>query len=79
MSLYEREFCFRLWDEMKRFALRYEKRRQALPTDHDCERWLRSTLKERNADLPTRAFQFYLAELKAMIAKVKRRRSFQHS
>lgn len=63
----ERSLTFNIWDELKRYAEQYAKSERPLPLDEECDEWLRALLRRSDTALPADAFDFYSAELCAMI------------
>jgi hypothetical protein len=63
----DRTVTFDIWDEIKQYADEYAESDRPLPLDEECEEWLRALLRRKGTALPADAFDFYAAELCAMI------------
>jgi hypothetical protein len=71
----DRSVTFSIWDEIKHYAEQYAESDRPLPLDEDCEQWLRALLRRTGTTLREDAFDFYAAELCAMIEDRRAKRS----
>jgi hypothetical protein len=67
---------FALWTEIKAYAKRYAESDRPLPLDAQCEMWLEAIIRSRLVEerLRSEAFEFYAAELCAMIRDFREER-----
>ena len=63
-----RAITFQLWDEIKEHARTCAAGNSPLPSDLECDGWLRDLLKNHACELPEPVFDFYAGELCALMA-----------
>lgn len=68
---------FSLWNDIKAYARAYAGSARALPVDDEAKMWLHAVVNKHVPfeQLGPEAFEFYVAELQAMIAADRRQRS----